>query len=117
MARAAAVRSLAAIPSALHRNSGQPFDALAHSAIQEYVSNVLSFGLIVNFIFVVCALYVYYRSWHFLHEVLAGSWAGITAMLRRLLLASGLTIMFSAGTLMMIAGLTGLTNRLIIALQ
>lgn len=63
------------------------------------------------------ALYFYRRSWRLLHDLLADSWSGFTQRIRGLLLASGLTILFSAGTLMMITGLTGLTNRLLMALQ
>jgi hypothetical protein len=77
----------------------------------------MSPGLIVSAIFVISASYVYYRSWQFLRELLTAPWSGFDAVLRRLVFASGLTIMFCAGTLMMISGLTGLSNRLLVALQ
>ena len=77
----------------------------------------MSPGLIINLIFVGLALYVYHRSWRLLHELLADSWSGLAERIRGLLLASGLTILFSAGTLMMVTGLTGLTNKLLMALQ
>lgn len=80
---------------------------------------MISIGLVVNLIFVAFASYIFYRSLHYLHDLLGARSAESNAprLMRRLAGGSGLLVWFGAGTLMMITGLSGLANKLIIALQ
>ena len=76
-------------------------------------------GLVINLIFVMFAGHIFYRSYGFLLQAvdpdLSRGFKG--NRLHKALYLSGLVIWFSAGVMVMITGLTGLTNRVIIALQ
>lgn len=80
---------------------------------------MLSIGLVINLLSIVAAAYIFKRSLQLLYELIDPDEAynGLVGLARVVASMSGLLIWFSVGTMMMVVGLTGLFNKMIIALQ
>jgi hypothetical protein len=80
---------------------------------------LLSLGLLVNLLFLAFAGYIFHKSLGFLRELLRSDSLkpGILGLIRKAGQAVGLLIWFGVGTLAMTTGLTGLFNRMLLALQ
>jgi len=80
---------------------------------------MVSPGLVVNLIFVALASFVFYRSHNYLlsllHPEKSKEFEG--NFFNKAVYVVGLVIWFLAGVMTMVTGLTGLLNRMILAIQ
>jgi len=79
----------------------------------------ISPGLIINLACIALAIYIFWRSLRMLQELLhpEDPYRGLLGIVRSFSFASGLLLWFSVGIMAFITGLTGLFEKVIIALQ
>jgi len=79
----------------------------------------ISLGLIINIFCLALSTYIFWRSLRMLYELLHPNepYRGVLGMVRSFSFASGLLLWFSVGIMIFVTGLTGLFEKVIIALQ
>lgn len=79
----------------------------------------ISSGLIINIVCIAASVYIFWRSLDMLKELVNPDkpYRGIIGKIRSLSFASGLLLWFSVGIMIFMTGLTGLFEKVIIALQ